>query len=120
MVVTEEEVFYQAQTCRFFMFCICLNGCEQTKMFSSKSKKKTIFILHSYFSFVIWYEVQQLFSVYDRINNEKQEQTNVIAAFLHLHFKFKVNKTIASSCKLCENSMQYFSIIRCSFCKNLG
>ena len=81
--------------------------------------KKTIFILHSYFSFVICYEVQQLFSVYDRMNNEKQEQTNVIASFLHLHFKFKENKAIASSCKFCENSLQYFCIMRCSFCTNV-
>ena len=82
-------------------------------------RKKTIFILHSYFSFVICYEVQQLFSVYDRMNNEKQEQTNVIASFLHLHFKFKENKAIASLCKLCENSLQYFCIMRCSFYTNV-
>ena len=53
MVVTEEEVFYQAQTCRFFMFCICLNGCEQTKMFSSKSKKDHFFFIHIFLSLFV-------------------------------------------------------------------
>ena len=51
MVLTAEEVFYQAQTCRFFIFCICLNSCEQTKIFFRK--QPYLFFIHIFLSLFV-------------------------------------------------------------------